>query len=181
MFDAISYFKGKNVLLVGNGEKLGDIDYSKYNSIVRMNLGVQDQPCDVWINNLVTEGHNKLKELPRIQRIVRLNFDKDGTRVNRMPEQLKKNTWFWNKEEYNLMIKLYNYNRPTTGFVSIYWLLNCCGCKVTITGFDFFKTKNRYTMEEVHHIGTPKGYNHDVKLEEEVITKLIQRGIINAI
>jgi hypothetical protein len=36
-------------------------------------------------------------------------------------------------------------------------------------------------MEEVHHIGTPKGYNHDVKLEEDVITKLIQRGIINAI
>jgi hypothetical protein len=98
-----------------------------------------------------------------------------------MPEELKKNTWFWNKEEYNLMLKLYNYNRPTTGFVSIYWLLNCCGCKITITGFDFFKTKNRYTMEEVHHIGSPKGYNHDVKFEEEVITKLIQRGTINAI
>jgi hypothetical protein len=36
-------------------------------------------------------------------------------------------------------------------------------------------------MEEVQHIGTNKGYNHDVKLEEEVITKLIQRKIINAI
>ena len=74
-----------------------------------------------------------------------------------------------------------NYDLITTGFVAIYWLLNHCQCKVTITGFDFFKTKNRYTMEEVHHIGTPKGYNHDVKLEEEVITKLIQRGFINAL
>jgi hypothetical protein len=36
-------------------------------------------------------------------------------------------------------------------------------------------------MEEVQHIGTNKGYNHDVKFEEEVITKFIQRGIINAI
>jgi hypothetical protein len=36
-------------------------------------------------------------------------------------------------------------------------------------------------MEEVHHIGTSKGYNHDVKFEEEVITKLIQRGTINGI
>jgi hypothetical protein len=36
-------------------------------------------------------------------------------------------------------------------------------------------------MEEVNHIGTNKGYNHDVKLEEEVISKLILRGVINVI
>jgi hypothetical protein len=36
-------------------------------------------------------------------------------------------------------------------------------------------------MEDTNHIGTPKGYNHDVELEEEVITKLIQRGTINGI
>jgi hypothetical protein len=36
-------------------------------------------------------------------------------------------------------------------------------------------------MEETHHLGTPKGYNHDVIFEEEIITKLIQRGTINAI
>jgi hypothetical protein len=29
-------------------------------------------------------------------------------------------------------------------------------------------------MEDTNHIGTPKGYNHDVELEEEVITKLLQ-------
>ena len=181
MFNPYEYFKGKNVLLIGNGEKLADISYDNYNSIVRMNLGIQDSPCHVWINNLVNEGHNKLKELPRIQNIVRLNFDRDGTRVDRMPDKLKQKTWFWNKEEYNTMTKLYNYNNPTTGFVSIYWLTTHCQCNLTITGFDFFKTKNRYTMEEVNHIGTSKGYNHDVKFEEEVITKLIQRGTINGI
>ena len=181
MFNPYPYFKGKNVLLIGNGEKLADINYDKYNSIVRMNLGIQDEPCDVWINNLVNEGHNRLKELPRIQNIVRLNFDKDGSRVDRMPDKLKQKAWFWNKEEYNTMTKLYNYNNPTTGFVSIYWLTTHCQCNLTITGFDFFKTKNRYTMEEVQHIGTNKGYNHDVKLEEEVISKLILRGTINGI
>ena len=46
MFNPYEYFKGKNVLLIGNGEKINQIDYSKYNSIVRMNLGVQDKPCD---------------------------------------------------------------------------------------------------------------------------------------
>ena len=60
MFNPYEYFKGKNVLLIGNGEKISQINYSKYNSIVRMNLGVQDKPCDVWINNLVHEGHSKL-------------------------------------------------------------------------------------------------------------------------
>jgi hypothetical protein len=146
-----------------------------------MNLGIQDSPCDVWINNLVNEGHNRLKEIPRIQNIVRLNFDKEGTRADRMPDKLKQKAWFWNTEEYNTMTKLYNYKNPTTGFVSIYWLTTHCQCNLTITGFDFFKTKNRYTMEEVSQIGTSKGYNHDVKLEEEVITKLIQRGTINGI
>jgi hypothetical protein len=42
MFDPYPYFKGKNVLLIGNGEKLADINYDNYNSIVRMNLGIQD-------------------------------------------------------------------------------------------------------------------------------------------
>ena len=181
MFNPYPYFKGKNVLLIGNGEKLADINYDNYNSIVRMNLGIQDTPCDVWINNLVNEGHNKLKELPRIQNIVRLNFDRNGTRADRMPDKLKQKAWFWNIEEYNTMTKLYNYNRPTTGFVSIYWLTNHCQCKLTITGFDFFKTKNRYTMEEVNHIGTNKSYNHDIKLEEQIISKLILRGTINGI
>ena len=181
MFNPYPYFKGKNVLLIGNGEKLADINYDNYNSIVRMNLGIQDSPCDVWINNLVNEGHNRLKELPRIQNIVRLNFDKEGTRADRMPDKLKQKAWFWNTEEYNTMTKLYNYTTPTTGFVSIYWLTTHCQCNLTITGFDFFKTKNRYTMEEVQHIGTNKGYNHDVKLEEEVISKLILRGTINGI
>jgi len=181
MFNPYEYFKGKNVLLIGNGEKINQIDYSKFNSIVRINLGVQDKPCDVWINNLVNEGHNKLKSIPDIRCIVRLNFEKDGKRAERMPDWVKQKAWLWNKEEYNLMTQRYNYLRPTTGFVAIYWLLNHCNCKVTITAFDFFKTKNRYTMEDTNHIGTPKGYNHDVKLEEEVITKLIQRGLINAI
>jgi hypothetical protein len=181
MFNPYEYFPNKNVLLIGNGEILNDIDYGKFNSIVRMNLGVEDKPCDVWINNLVTEGHNRLKEIPTITNIVRLNFDKEGSRVNRMPDKIKQRTWLWNIEEYNTMTKLYNYQTPTTGFVSIYWLINYCKCKLTITAFDFFKTKNRYTMEEVNNIGTSKGYNHDVKLEEEVITKLINRGLLNVI
>ena len=31
MFNPYEYFKGKNVLLIGNGEKLGTIDYTKFN------------------------------------------------------------------------------------------------------------------------------------------------------
>jgi hypothetical protein len=34
-------------------------------------------------------------------------------------------------------------------------------------------------MEERN--GNPKTYVHDVQLEEEVITKIIQRGLINAL
>jgi thiol-disulfide isomerase/thioredoxin len=106
-------------------------------------------------------------------------FEKDGKRAERMPDWVKQKAWLWNKEEFSLMTQRYDYPRPTTGFISIYWLMNYCNCNVTITAFDFFKTRNRYTMEQRN--GNPKTYVHDVQLEEEVITKLIQRGLINAI
>jgi hypothetical protein len=52
MFDPFTYMKDKDILVIGNAVSDKEIDYSKYNCIVRMNLGVQTKPCDVWINNL---------------------------------------------------------------------------------------------------------------------------------
>ncbi len=66
---------------------------------------------------------NMLKEIPQIRCIVRLNFEKDGKRAERMPDWVKKKAWLWNTYDYSQMTIRYNYYRPTTGFVSIYWLL----------------------------------------------------------
>jgi hypothetical protein len=44
MFDPFTYMKDKDILVIGNAVSDKEIDYSKYNCIVRMNLGVQTKP-----------------------------------------------------------------------------------------------------------------------------------------
>jgi hypothetical protein len=49
MFDPFSYMNDKDLLVIGNAVIDKEPDYSKYNCIVRMNLGIKTKPCDVWI------------------------------------------------------------------------------------------------------------------------------------
>jgi hypothetical protein len=148
MFDPFTYMQGKNLLVIGNAVTDKEIDYSKYNCIVRMNLGIQTKPIDVWVNNLVHKAHETLGEIPDFKNIIRLNAEKDGKRMDRMPKELKPNVWLWNVNEFSTMCKELNYFRPTTGLIAIYWIINNIKYKsMTVTGYDFFKTPNRYTME----------------------------------
>jgi hypothetical protein len=181
-FDPVSYFEGKKVLLVGNSENPKEQDYLKYNSIVRMNLGVQEEPCDVWINNLVYQGHKSLGHIPDVEKIMRMNCEKDGRRLNRYPKELDKyKIWFWNVTDYNNLCNKYSYPRPTTGLVAIYYFLNFVNCDLTITGFDFFKSRNRWTMEIHKHSGTAAYPVHDMEKEERIITDWVKQKRLNAI
>jgi hypothetical protein len=63
MFDPFTYMQGKDLLVIGNAVTDKEIDYSKYNCIVRMNLGIQTKPIDVWVNNLVHKAHETLGEI----------------------------------------------------------------------------------------------------------------------
>ena len=180
-FDPVSYFEGKKVLLVGNSENPKEQDYLKYNCIVRMNLGIQEEPCDVWIDNLVNKAHETLGYIPTIKNIMRMNCEKNGRRLNRMPKELVERTWFWNVTDYNNMCNKFSYERPSTGFISIYYLLTFCNCNLTITGYDFFETHNRWTMEIHQKSGTPAYPVHDFVKEERIITDWIKKGKLSAI
>ena len=177
MFDPFSYMKDKDILLIGNAVTDKQIDYSKYNCIVRMNLGIKTKPIDVWIDNLVNQAHEFLGDIPDFKNIIRLNAEKDGKRMERMPKELKPYAWLWNSNEYNFMCRELGYYRPTTGLVSVYWILNNIKFKsMTITGYDFFKTPNRYTME-TH--ATSKTYvypSHDIRQDEYWIMKWAKEG-----
>jgi hypothetical protein len=177
MFDPFSYMNDKDLLVIGNAVIDKEPDYSKYNCIVRMNLGIKTKPCDVWINNLVNKAHEFLGDVPEFKNIIRLNAEKDGKRMNRMPQEIKPHAWLWNSNEYNFMCRELGYYRPTTGLVAIYWILNNIKFKsMTVTGYDFFKTPNRYTME-VH--ATSKTYvypSHDIRKDEYWIMKWAEQG-----
>jgi hypothetical protein len=70
----------------------------------------------------------------------------------------------------------YNYGnkKPSTGITAIYFLLDYLKIpSITITGFDFFKTKNFY-----HGVGKNTIHEkfHDPKLEEQLVDKYIEEG-----
>ena len=181
-FDPVSYFEGKKVLLVGNSENPKEQDYLKYNTIVRMNLGVQEEPCDVWINNLVRQGHNLLGHIPQVDKIMRMNCEKDGRRLYRYPKELDRyKMWFWNVNDYNNLCNKFAYKRPTTGLIAIYYFLTFTNCDLTITGYDFFESRNRWTMEIHQDSGVPAYPVHNMAREREIITNWIKKKKLNAI
>ena len=181
-FDPVSYFEGKKVLLVGNSENPKEQDYLKYNSIVRMNLGVQEEPCDVWINNLVYQGHKSLGYTPDVDKIMRMNCEKQGRRLNRLPIDFKyKKIWFWNVTDFNNMCNKYSYPRPTTGFMAIYYFLTFINCSLTITGYDFFESRNRWTMEIHTSSGKPAYPVHDMEKERRIVEDWIKQKKLHAI
>ena len=182
MFDPFTYMQGKNLLVIGNAVTDKEIDYSKYNCIVRMNLGIQTKPIDVWINNLVNKAHETLGEIPDFKNIIRLNAEKDGKRMDRMPNELKPNAWLWNVNEFSTMCKELNYFRPTTGLIAIYWIINNIKYKsMTVTGYDFFKTPNRYTMETHIVSGTHVYPSHDINKDKYWIMKWADQGLFKLI
>lgn len=181
-FNPQEYFKDKKVLIIGNSQYPKESNYSKYDSIVRLNLGVQEQPCDVWIDNLVYQGHSLLPYLPNVDKIMRMNCEKNGRRLKRIPKELeKKPIWYWNVNEYNLMCNQFVYQRPSTGFIATYYFLNYIRCSLTITGFDFFKSRNRWTME-IHPTTRTYAYpSHDFEKEKRIISEWVKEGKLNAI
>jgi hypothetical protein len=82
MFDPFTYLKNKKCLLIGNAVLDKEPNYSDYEVIIRMNLGIMTKPCDVWIDNLVNQAHSflldKLGYYPEIKNIIRLNAEKNG-------------------------------------------------------------------------------------------------------
>jgi hypothetical protein len=185
MFDPFTYLKNKKCLLIGNSVLDKEPNYSDYEVIIRMNLGIMTKPCDVWIDNLVNQAHSflldKLGYYPEIKNIIRLNAEKNGKRMERMPNIYKPYAWLWNKEEYQTMCNLLKYQRPTTGLTSIYWLTNFVECDLTVTGYDFFKTPNRYTMETHAVSGTHVYPSHDINKDKYWIMKWAEQGLYKLI
>jgi hypothetical protein len=118
MFDPFTYMKDKDILVIGNAVVTKEPDYSKFDCIIRMNLGVQTSPIDVWIDNLVNQAHDTLGYIPDIKNIIRLNAEKDGKRMERMPKEIKPHAWLWTSQDYDFMCRELGYFRPTTGLSS---------------------------------------------------------------
>lgn len=177
-FEPFSYFNSKcQVLVVGNSESIKELDYSKYDCIVRINLGVQTKPVDVWVNGLI--GSHGSLEIPDDVKIMRLNCEHKGRRTNNISnKKLIKNAYFWSFEEFEKMCEIFDYKRPTTGFIAVYWLLTNTSCKITVTGFDFFETLNRYTKEKINNERGGLYKVHNQKKEKQIFEQWVSENKI---
>jgi len=185
MFDPFEYLSNKKILLIGNADLKTEPNYSEYDCIIRLNLGILDKPCDVWINNLVNQAHqflyDKLGYYPEFKNIIRLNAEKGGKRMERMPDLYKPHAWLWNLEEYTKMQHDLDYHRPTTGLVSVYWILNNIKCDLNVTGYNFFETCNKYTRE-IHQLTKTFAYpSHEMEKDEYWIKRWHDEGKLNFI
>ena len=182
-FDATEYFKNKaTVLVVGNAEIKKEKNLKKYDCIVRLNLGAQEVPIDIWVDNLLFGQHRDLKQYPEVDGILRLNAEKQGVRLKNVPTQILNKCYFWNSTEYEKMRIENRFNikghKPTTGFGTIYWFLTHTKCTITVTGFDFFQSPNMYTKLTY---GNAKKFNataHDMELEQKIIREWADRKLL---
>jgi hypothetical protein len=72
---------------------------------------------------------------------------------------------------YKSLIEDYGHLRPSTGLVTIHYITRYCNSKLSIIGFDFFKTNNWYTQT----CGAPV---HDWKREKEYISSMSKVTIL---
>jgi hypothetical protein len=63
MFDPFTYMKDKDILVIGNAVVTKEPDYSKFDCIIRMNLGVQTNLLMYGLDNLVNNAHIMLGDI----------------------------------------------------------------------------------------------------------------------
>jgi len=163
------------ILLCGNGETSTSFDESVYDTIVRFNWALRDKGrTDVWVDALLRHGeklrhHYSNAGTPEIWR---LNGESKH-RMSQMPSEWYPNTTFISERNYQLMRKEFGSQmKPSIGFVTIWWLINIMEeTDITLVGFDFGKTKNRYTDEMPYT-------SHDWNREAFIVQAWVDEGRI---
>jgi hypothetical protein len=164
------YLKDKSVILIARGQP----DTSKYDVVIRMNLGITDGKADVWVNHLVPKNYvgweyNKND----FKYVLRLNAERgDSTLIKGFPEALNYKTYFWNKKDHDrLALRNTTYLRPFTGTTTISWLLEYTKPKkLDVFGMTFYK--NLPPGSPVHLPHLDRGYVERMSEEVDYFTLL---------
>ena len=162
-----------SILLVGNGKSVADFNEEDYDTIVRFNWGVKDKGrTDVWVDALLQHEGKIRNFYERVGEplIWRLNGE-SRHRLGQMPSEWYPKTTFISERNYKKMWSEFNSQwKPSIGYVTVWWLINVQNeLDITITGFDFGVTKNRYTDEMPYT-------SHNWKKERLFLEALIRDG-----
>ena len=171
--------KSKNVLLVGNSKSLLEKDNSKlidsYEFVIRFNLSIGHlhkhsigNKCDAWIYAMCMaraceSTYNNAKNKPKV--CVRYGEPFPLGETNIILDVVKDDV----RKEVGVSSDLH----PSTGIVTLYYLLNKAQCKsISLIGFDSFKKSNFYSSCNRAHLC------HNLDAESEYIKRLFDDGKI---
>ena len=177
------YIKNKNVILVGNSAKLcqshsnGQL-IDSFEVVCRINKGIASlgkpwygKRCDIFFYASLVSIPKKLKK--------QVHDDKDPIWI----KTSKHNSFLNHNKNYNIPLeewshlkvdKLHLYDKkiqPTTGMVSIDFILSCDPKKLTLIGFDWKKEPTFYDLDRTYE-------PHDYNGEENYIRNLDKVHII---
>lgn len=168
------YFKGKQVLLVGNSVKLcqsnsnGDF-IDSFPIVCRINKGVASlgtpwygKKCDVFFYaSLVSIPKKMKKAVHDINNPIWIKTSKHNSfMAHDKNYNIPHNEWWHLKTE---KLKLTEKKiEPTTGIVAVDFILSCSPKKLTLIGFDWKKSPTFYDLNRTHE-------PHDYSKEESYI------------
>ena len=176
---------GKDILLVGNSNRLTKEDYSakidSYEFVIRFNLALKHfhnfktlgTKCDAWVFAMcrqwvIDSTWNEAKIRP-----------KHCVRYAEKPMNIGENNYFLDmkiKDEIRKELDIPDFLHPTTGVTTMYYLLNHCNVKsLSIIGFDCFDTHNFYSTANRAH------YAHELSKEKNFISKMIEEKRISVV
>jgi hypothetical protein len=143
------WFENKSVALVGNAMSLFDLEYGKeidsHDVVVRLNKAAMlvdrfdsekshGKRTDVWIFWSVNEYHRYFERHPNIKKM-------HGGHQYRNSKLVCLVDFLYPMELYEVLKpKAGKFRNPTTGFISIDYILHCEPSKLSVYGFDWKKT-----------------------------------------
>jgi len=167
------FCNNKNAILVGNSEKILEKDNGKlidsYDVVIRMNYGHPTDRekqlgtrTDIWSSSNTEKRH--LESYEFFKNVPYILFP--NIRIYDKYKPIGKNIFYNDEGNYRNFIGDFKSPRPSTGAITIDYLLNTVGTlkSLTIIGFDFFNSPTFYNRKNFRVI-------HKTDVEQKYIEK----------
>jgi len=173
----------EKVLIIGGGSNLPTFNADDYDIVVRINLGICEGDCDVWVWGGSSRIFKRDFLYKSIEALIGDSQYKKLLRVDGRPiteetcplNALDKASTISKELYWDLAASYKNESKktkPTSGLMAILYYLHL-GEDVTIIGFDGYSTPNRFIKEENHN---PR--SHDLNVERAAFDSLHSDGLI---
>ena len=162
-------FANKTIALVGNAQSLLKNNYgpliNTYDIVCRYNRGVN------IINQSAQGTRTDVAFYSPPSNYADIETNALVVHVTPKHRNIEYNKQFVHIPEHYTQMSM---DRPSTGAISINWLLSCSTASITLFGFDFKDTPTYYDTNRSHE-------PHDYNAEKTYVLDLVDRGLLKYI